>query len=350
MSRPTLSIILTNYNDSAHLPHAIEALHRDEACFCEVVAVDDGSTDHSVSLLHQLSQRYPKLRLVKHEHNRGVLAAFNTGLQHARGQWVYGAAADDVVLPGFLSEAMRWAHSHPSAGLIFGRVDCVDRAGKTVDRLAVPAWSDSGYRSPQRFLEDHLDQDPAGACFSAATLYRLDALQQIGGFREDLALLSDLFTARALGLTHGIIYLDQPCVRWTYDPNSFSVKQSLDPAVTEPLGQAMLAAMSEPGMQHLFPSQHRRRWALRWQLEMVGGYDLLRDALVPNRLRDVRRAYAQWGLQGRWFDRLLTTPLRSAFALADARRRSRDEAYQPPHAPVPAPTPAKAATTNPASA
>lgn len=51
-----------------------------DVAHCEFVVVDDGSTDATWSLLEQLARRAPRVRLVRHEHNRGVAAAIRTGL------------------------------------------------------------------------------------------------------------------------------------------------------------------------------------------------------------------------------------------------------------------------------
>jgi glycosyltransferase involved in cell wall biosynthesis len=51
----------------------------------EIVAVDDGSTDSSVEVVEQLTQRYSQIRLVRHPMNRGKGSAIRTALQHALG-------------------------------------------------------------------------------------------------------------------------------------------------------------------------------------------------------------------------------------------------------------------------
>jgi glycosyltransferase involved in cell wall biosynthesis len=61
----------------------------------EIVAVEDGSKDHSLSILRQLQQRYPaRLRIAHHTYNKGNGAALRTGIRIARGDIVVCMDAD----------------------------------------------------------------------------------------------------------------------------------------------------------------------------------------------------------------------------------------------------------------
>ena len=50
----------------------------------EVVVVDDGSRDNTVEIVTRYSKNEPRVRLVRHEHNRGYGAAVTSGLRSAR--------------------------------------------------------------------------------------------------------------------------------------------------------------------------------------------------------------------------------------------------------------------------
>ena len=82
-----LSVIMPVYNESATVAKAVERV-RAAAPDCEIVVVDDGSTDGTVQRLEEpLSQH--NLKVVRHPVNRGKGAALRTG---------FGAASGDVIL------------------------------------------------------------------------------------------------------------------------------------------------------------------------------------------------------------------------------------------------------------
>jgi len=61
---------------------------------CEFVIVDDGSTDQTWTLLEQGARHYPRVRLVRHERNRGVAAAIQTGMLATTADWVASIDGD----------------------------------------------------------------------------------------------------------------------------------------------------------------------------------------------------------------------------------------------------------------
>jgi glycosyltransferase involved in cell wall biosynthesis len=60
----------------------------------EILVVDDGSTDGTVATLERIAPRYPKLRVIRHDRNRGYGAALKTGFSSARHEVVVITDAD----------------------------------------------------------------------------------------------------------------------------------------------------------------------------------------------------------------------------------------------------------------
>jgi glycosyltransferase involved in cell wall biosynthesis len=97
-----ISVVINNYNYGRFLAEAIQSV-LDHSTADEVIVVDDGSTDDSVSVARRFGDR---IRLVEKE-NGGQASAFNRGIELARGDWIYFLDADDVVLPAFQQQACR---------------------------------------------------------------------------------------------------------------------------------------------------------------------------------------------------------------------------------------------------
>jgi glycosyltransferase involved in cell wall biosynthesis len=85
--RVQISVILPVYNAEAYLPLLLPSLLNQSKRALEVIAVDDGSTDSSLVVLHKMTQEDAPL-IVLSQSNRGCSAARNSGLELARGRWI----------------------------------------------------------------------------------------------------------------------------------------------------------------------------------------------------------------------------------------------------------------------
>jgi glycosyltransferase involved in cell wall biosynthesis len=80
---PTVSIVTATYNRADTLGRAIDSVLRQTYPDWELIVVDDGSTDRTSEVLSGYTDE--RIRVFKHERNRGVTAAKNTGLDHMQG-------------------------------------------------------------------------------------------------------------------------------------------------------------------------------------------------------------------------------------------------------------------------
>lgn len=104
----TLSIVIPNYNGAAFLSACLHSVFSQITPDCEVVLVDDGSTDHSIDLVRrdffeELEKR--RLTLICTE-NAGPGAARNTGVKAASGAYIAFLDSDDFILPGYIERIL----------------------------------------------------------------------------------------------------------------------------------------------------------------------------------------------------------------------------------------------------
>lgn len=92
----SVSIIVPVYNDEEYLKATIESVYSQKECTMEVIAVDDGSTDNSLSVLKDLQKKYPSMIVIT-QSNRGPGGARNRGLQEANGEYIYFLDGDDLI-------------------------------------------------------------------------------------------------------------------------------------------------------------------------------------------------------------------------------------------------------------
>ena len=89
-----ISIIVPVYNSEKYLYKCIQSVVSQNPVECEMILVDDGSTDKSLDMMNKAAEKYPYIR-VMHQTNQGVSMARNTGLKAASGEWIYFLDSDD---------------------------------------------------------------------------------------------------------------------------------------------------------------------------------------------------------------------------------------------------------------
>ena len=94
-----ISIIIPLYNKEPIIEKTISSVLSQSYNDFEVVIVDDGSTDGSVSIVESMND--PRIRLIKQE-NGGPSKARNSGVRNAQGEWIVFLDADDEFLPDAL--------------------------------------------------------------------------------------------------------------------------------------------------------------------------------------------------------------------------------------------------------
>lgn len=99
----TLSIVIPVYNTSEYLEACVDSILACDCTDCEIILVDDGSTDGICpDLCDRIAAKHPELIRVIHQENRGLGGARNTGLEAAKGDYIFFPDSDDKVTPNAL--------------------------------------------------------------------------------------------------------------------------------------------------------------------------------------------------------------------------------------------------------
>ncbi len=91
-----ISIIIPTYNYAQYLTRCVGSVLACDGEELEVIIVDDGSTDNTADIVKELAEKDDRIRYV-YQHNAGVSAARNHGIELARGKWVFFVDGDDIV-------------------------------------------------------------------------------------------------------------------------------------------------------------------------------------------------------------------------------------------------------------
>lgn len=103
---PLISVIITAYNVADYLGRALDSVRGQTWRNLEIIAVDDGSTDATGRILDEYAGKDSRIH-VYHTENRGVSAARNEGLSHARGEYIGFVDGDDRAHPEMYETMLR---------------------------------------------------------------------------------------------------------------------------------------------------------------------------------------------------------------------------------------------------
>jgi hypothetical protein len=289
----TLTAAMPNYNHARFLPRAIESIVHQTRPPDEFLILDDASTDDSVEIIQHYASRHSSIRLICNRENAGVLAAHEQLYRLASGDYLYSGAADDDRYPRFFELAMEMANKYPRAGLVFGKMVIVDgQSGATCGETEVRAWQEPLYAAPERFLSEFLLREPPMQAMTGATIFRRDALAEVGWCRHELGSFADTFAARAIALKYGACYVPQPFHIWRRMPESFSQASSRDLARAYEVIDRAARLMRDAEFREQFPEAYVRSWQRGQRFQVAWNY-FLGPSLPPPRpsflMRNLRR-------------------------------------------------------------
>lgn len=247
---PLVSILIPCYNSEQWIGQAIESALGQTWPSKEVIVLDDGSTDNSLSVIRQYECR---LRWETGE-NKGGGYARNRLLELARGEWIQYLDADDYLLPEKVAQQASFVVQHPEVDIVIGPTTMEfwseERVERQLDPIPEPHdfWTMlASWKLPQ----------------TGAPLWRKSAILDVGGWKRN-----------------------QPCcqehelyLRLLIGGKNFAYHSS---------GGSIYRQWSDETVcKRNIPEVHRRRLEIEQKLEeFLSGS----DQLTPTRLRAISQA------------------------------------------------------------
>jgi glycosyltransferase involved in cell wall biosynthesis len=171
---PQITVGIPVYNAMPYLPECMESILRQSYADCEILIINDGSTDDGLEYLKSI--RDPRLRLLS-QSNQGLTATLNRMLSEVRTPWLVRQDADDVSYPHRLARIAEYVGKYPEAGMFYSLADYY------------PAGSIGQFRSNRGTPEELRAIVDSGyllsLCHASVTL-SVEKTLALGGYRFDL--------------------------------------------------------------------------------------------------------------------------------------------------------------------
>lgn len=182
---PLVSIVLPTYNGARYLREAIQSCLEQTYSHWELILVDDASTDETPAIIKEYTDLDARIRALRHDHNRKLPAALNTGFAVAHGEHLTWTSDDNRYRPHALATLVAFLEERPDVDVVYTDYTVINEAGQPLRAVQVEEPEALPFRNP------------IGACF----LYRAAVAQKVGAYAEDLFRAEDYdFWLRAAGV------------------------------------------------------------------------------------------------------------------------------------------------------
>ncbi len=136
--QPQVSVVIPVYNAERHVEAAIRSVLASDLADLEVIALDDGSSDRSLAIVHSIAD--PRLVVVPLPASGGPSRPRNLGIARARAPYVALLDADDLMKPDKLSMTVAAMDAHPQAGVAFGDYERIDADGRLFEESTLSGY------------------------------------------------------------------------------------------------------------------------------------------------------------------------------------------------------------------
>lgn len=218
-NNPRVSIIIPCYNHETFVKEAIQSVIDQDYENIELIIIDDGSSDGSVTAIQEMVTQCEK-RFVRFEFrcrpNKGLCFTLNEALDWCEGEFLSGVASDDTIRKYKTSYQVNYLIENSNSIGVFGGVEILyEESGARV----VDVTSARKYNFEDIFLIEY-NLPPS------TSLLRTDAVRKLGGYKE--AFLIEDWSLYLFLTEHGetLDYIDM--VFGTYRRHQSNMSSKLD--------------------------------------------------------------------------------------------------------------------------
>jgi glycosyltransferase involved in cell wall biosynthesis len=218
--KPLISVCVPVYNGGTYLEACLESILAQTLDDYEIIVVDDGSGDNSVSIIEKSKEINAHLKFYKNERNLGLVGNWNRCLELATGKWIKFVFQDDLIAPTCLEKMMQAAADSQALVVCQRHFLIEENAGEylknyfnndvlTLEKIfdgKVPGFLPA--RNVSRLAVNYLTVNFIGE--PTCVMFKHTLVERLGNFNTDLAQICDLEYNLRIATQYGIKYVHEP--------------------------------------------------------------------------------------------------------------------------------------------
>lgn len=170
---PLVSVIVPAYNMEQYIAETLDSILCSTYQNIEIIVIDDGSTDATISIVEKYIIRDNRIRLFKQK-NAGPSRARNNGIQNSHGKYILPVDSDDLISPSFIADAVEAIQSDNNIKVVSCRCEFF------------------GMRKGEWILPDfNLNKLAIDNRICATSMYCRSDWERIGGYNETIIARED---------------------------------------------------------------------------------------------------------------------------------------------------------------
>jgi len=249
-----ITVIIAMYNMGDYISACLDSIYLQPFQDFEIILVDDGSTDNSLSIAEGYQRRLGKMKLIRQE-NQGQAAARNLALSHVTGDFIAYVDADDYLAPNALERMLARILETKSDMIITGYRRVFEAGMSGVDQIfEVPGRTDkvySGTEVAEMVLCERVQGFLVNKLFRSELLKKIDFHQEEGKYIEDLfPIFNAIVNSSRIAFLEGYTYNYRQRAGSSSNERSERLMRDYDDAATKVLKKAQsLSGISSKALE-----------------------------------------------------------------------------------------------------
>lgn len=261
-----ISVVIPLYNKESQINQTIQSVLRQSFQDFEIVVVDDGSTDNSVSEVKRFND--PRIRIIS-QTNAGVSAARNRGIAEAKGEFIALLDGDDEWKPDYLATQYALTEKYPECDVFATDYEFRSSDGEVSPTIINRLHFNSEDGILTNYFEVATHSHPPICSISIMT--RKGIFESIGGFPLGIRSGEDLLTWARIACRYKIAYYRKPLAVFNVEGYNVQEKPKREPAEKDTVGESLLALLKEhniPQLRSYISQWHKMRSSVYMRLRM----------------------------------------------------------------------------------